>query len=66
MSNNNLEEILQPEDFEGVSSPEASGSRRQRQRTHKRQRLTSHVDLNKITDKLVLIPNAKPPGYSWV
>ena len=61
--------MLQPEDPEEAPSPEANGSKRPRQRTQKplkRQRLTPHVDLNKITDQLVLIPNAKPPGQSWI
>jgi hypothetical protein len=66
MSSDNFEEMPQLEDFEEASRPEASGSRRPRQRAHKRQRLTPHVDLNKTTEQLELIPNAKPPGQSWV
>ncbi len=70
MSSNNFEEeMLQPEDPEEAPSPEANGSKRPRQRTQKplkRQRLTPHVDLNKITDQLVLILNAKLSGQSWI
>ncbi|CAG8740951.1 10067_t:CDS:2 [Funneliformis caledonium] len=70
MFSNNFEgEMLQSEDPEKAPSPKANSSKRPRQRTQKslkRQRLTPHVDLNKITDQLVLIPNAKPPGKSWI
>ena len=27
---------------------------------------STKIDLNKITDQLVLISNAKPPGQSWI
>jgi len=32
----------------------------------KRKKVLTKLDLNKITDRLVLIPNAKPPGSSWI
>jgi hypothetical protein len=32
----------------------------------KRNKVSTKTDLNKITDQLVLIPNAKPPGQSWI
>jgi hypothetical protein len=32
----------------------------------KRKKVSVKVDLNKIADQLVLIPNAKPPGQSWI
>jgi len=32
----------------------------------KRNKVSGKVDLNKIIDQLVLIPNAKPPGQSWI
>ncbi|CAG8766600.1 5583_t:CDS:2 [Funneliformis caledonium] len=54
MSSNNFEgEMLQSEDPKETLNPKANGSKRPRQRTQKplkRQRLTSHIDLNKITD----------------
>src|SRR2546421_6439326 len=86
MSSENFEEILQPEEHEAASNPEASGSKRRRiyrqQRTiphvielesdsntsgqQKSKEKSTKIDLNKITDQLVLIPNAKPPGQSWI
>src|SRR5688572_19852464 len=36
-------------------------------RNSKRHKKTStKFDLNKISDRLILIPNAKPPGQSWI
>ena len=32
----------------------------------KKPKVSTKIDLNKITDQLVLIPNAKPPGQSWI
>src|SRR4051794_2571292 len=32
--------------------------------SRKRKKVLTKIDLNKITDRLVLIPNAKPPGLS--
>ncbi|CAB4482262.1 unnamed protein product [Rhizophagus irregularis] len=32
----------------------------------KRNKVSTKTDLNKIADQLVLIPNAKPPGQSWI
>jgi len=32
----------------------------------KRKKTSIKIDLNKIADQLVLIPNAKPPGQSWI
>ncbi|CAG8718400.1 54_t:CDS:2 [Funneliformis caledonium] len=59
MSSNNFEEeMLQSKDPEEALSPKANGSKRPRQRTQKPlkwQRLTPHVDLNKITDQLVVV-----------
>ena len=34
--------------------------------SRKRKKVSAKIDLNKITDQLVLIPNAKPPGQSWI
>ncbi len=32
----------------------------------KRKKVLTKIDLNKIADQLVLFPNAKPPGQSWI
>ncbi|CAB4403622.1 unnamed protein product [Rhizophagus irregularis] len=32
----------------------------------KHNKVSTKTDLNKIADQLVLIPNAKPPGQSWI
>ena len=36
------------------------------QKTNSNSRKNKKVDLNKIANQLVLIPNAKPPGQSWI
>ncbi|CAB4490130.1 unnamed protein product [Rhizophagus irregularis] len=71
MSSENLAEILQPENFETLTL-RTSGSKRPRQRQKtgrnnvKRKKTSIKIDLNKIADQLVLIPNAKPSGQSWI
>src|SRR5688572_9058191 len=34
--------------------------------SRKHKKVSTKIDLNKIADQLVLIPNAKPPGQSWI
>ncbi|CAB4490537.1 unnamed protein product [Rhizophagus irregularis] len=68
MSSEKLAEILQLENLETLTC----GSKRLRQRhktgknNKKRNKVLTKTDLNKIADQLVLIPNAKPPGQSWI
>ncbi|CAB5371713.1 unnamed protein product [Rhizophagus irregularis] len=68
MSSEKLAEILQLENLETLTC----GSKRLRQRhktgknNKKCNKVLTKTDLNKIADQLVLIPNAKPPGQSWI
>ena len=59
---------LAPND--GVIELESDTDTNSQQKTNrnrrKRNKVSVKIDLNKITDQLVLIPNAKPPGSSWI
>ena len=48
------------------SDTDINNQQKTNRNSSKRNRVSIKIDLNKITDQLVLIPNAKPPGSSWI
>lgn len=48
------------------SDTDTNGQQKANRNSRKRNKISVKVDLNKIADQLVLIPNAKPPGSSWI
>src|SRR5690348_11132560 len=48
------------------SDTDTNSQQKTNKNSRKRNKVSVKVDLNKTTDQLVLIPNAKPPGPSWI
>jgi hypothetical protein len=48
------------------SDTDTNSQQKTNKNSRKRNKISVKVDLNKITDQLILIPNAKPPGPSWI
>ena len=48
------------------SDTDINNQQKTNRNSSKRNKVSIKIDLNKITDQLVLIPNAKPPGSSWI
>jgi hypothetical protein len=74
MSNNEFAEIPQPENYKETDHEEFETSRLKRQKKrinkpskrNKRNENIPKIDLNKMTNQLILVPNAKPLGQSWI
>ena len=74
MSNNEFAEMSQPGNHEETDHEEVETSRLKRQKQkvnkpskrNKQNENITKIDLNKMTDQLILIPNAKPLEQSWI